>query len=423
MADQFITKMTNAKVGSLDYLKAQDGLFRPLQEVTNQDGTKTMVGGVIPMMVNMGLMSNEEAYKFTKKARSKVAENKVRMLFNDYNQNDDYAGLRALTMKIQDPNDGDFKYLTNEARTELAKKSIMLSEQIQKQVISNDAKKTANEIKVLKNNQLKNFTEMMTTIQKATLNEETDADNSGTPMPTANELLDMLSAKKIDVAQYNTLSSAIMGDNAPRNNPTVIVNFTNELQNADTPQAVDNILKKYSHKIGQKGGLKLETWNGFMAQEQAYKQKTPFAIKQKRFLSVLKGSIGEDKETNIFTKEAENPERDERMARAINQYIELTMDEKNPLDPEIAFNVVLNNYKNAIKTGFNTTMISEQILNKMNLPTDFVPNDIMKWDAQKFNMARRLIKNAPNRTVGNKHSGNFKDGNVASGQDLSLIHI
>ena len=105
------------------------------------------------------------------------------------------------------------------------------------------------------------------------------------------------------------------------------------------------------------------------------------------------------------------------MARAINQYIELTMDEKNPLDPEIAFNVVLNNYKNAIKTGFNTTMISEQILNKMNLPTDFVPNDIMKWDAQKFNMARRLIKNAPNRTVGNKHSGNFKDGNVASGQD------
>ena len=73
------------------------------------------------------------------------------------------------------------------------------------------------------------------------------------------------------------------------------------------------------------------------------------------------------KETNIFTKEAENPERDERMARAINQYIELTMDEKNPLDPEIAFNVVLNNYKNAIKTSFNTTMISEQIINKMNL--------------------------------------------------------
>lgn len=405
LADTHIEIMSNNEINSLKYLKSRDYLFsdKPIITIDKKSGKQIIGESWKNFMISRNLMSSTAFGDFEKKTKNKIATNKVDKLLSKYGDDNDSKKVKDVITKLQDPNDGDFKGLNFVTRQSLLETALRLEDTIDRRLISLDNKQLSNDKRnrIIKHN--KNTAALLVRIETSK-NEPTGSNTTNTTtttMPTAMELIKALKKDEISESSYQMLSKEITGDNAKKDNPTVVIDFTNELSQAETPIQIDEILQKYQKKIGQKGGLTLGTYNAQLNMGQQYKDKTPFAKKVKLYQSNLKKAIGEDRVNNLMGQNT-NPDRDMRAAEAIMLFHQKVNDPLNPVDPQIAFYETVNNWRDAVKADLQTTMISPKVTSRMNLGTDFSAEDVQKWKPEQFSKAIAIIKDLPNRNINAK---------------------
>ena len=407
-ADNHIKKLVNSKVGSLQYNKSYDYIFSDTPIITFKDGKAQPPSlSVKQKLIQGNLMTAEAFFKWEKSTKSKVTADKVNKLYSQYGDKDDDGEVRKLITKLQDTQNGDFKDLDFVTRQNLIETGYKLADAIDRKIIAGDRQKLAKDKqeRIIRHN--KHHSKFAIQIENAKRgNTGSNTTNNGQKaMPSAFDIINAYKDDNLNYTQYEGLLKAITGDDAIKDNPLVVTQMINDLENAETPMAIDEIMAKYSKKIGRSGGLTLATYNAKNNMAQQYKDKTPFSQDVKMYGNALKKALGEDRQLNVFSKQDENPDRDFRLAEAIMFYHQKVTDPKNPVSPKIAYYETLENWRNAGGKGgldLSTTMISPKVLKRMNLNETFKINDIAKWKPEDFEKALKAVDNIPNRDIDQK---------------------
>jgi hypothetical protein len=194
--------------------------------------------------------------------------------------------------------------------------------------------------------------------------------------------------------------SALTGDDAISDNPVVLTDILTKLDNARTPAEIDTVLENASKRIGIKGGLTLNTYQGLVNQATTYKDKTPHAVASKRYATALQTAIGESAQRTLTGKDA-NPERDRRAAEAITYYYKRVNDPTNPVPPKVAYRETLLNWTMAKKDDLITTAPSQTVVNSWNNSpfgqAEPLPLDVGSWTSKEYKNARSIISGLPSR--------------------------
>ena len=410
-ADKHIATMTNNNSNKLAYKKAEDYLFGDRSIVTIEDGKTIVSPSWKTFMIGANLMNPTAFEAFKKKTYNKVTRNKVQKLYSLHGQNNDTTGVQEVLAKLQDVNNGDFAKLDFVTRQKLVETGLRLEDTIDRRLISLQSKTAKNDKNVRQKKHASGLSKFLVQIQKSKVG--ADSTNSDTTnktnfkLPTNMELITALEKDNISVKGYTMVSKLITGDNAEANDPIVVVEFLKDLNNADTPNQIDDILLTYSGKIGINGGLTLGTYNAQVNMAQQYKDKTPFSQQVKLYGTALNKVIGESNTKLMYGNGSENPDRDARAAEAIMMYHQKVNDDKNPLDPRQAYLETIENWRQAVKAELRTTMISPKVLSMMNLKTDFTSIDIQEWTPEKFTKAIDMVANVPNRNINEKTKVSF----------------
>lgn len=365
----------------------------------------TGAAGVFQQQAELGYIDFETAVKSEAKSRSNVLGLYIRKELSKFNQDEDSAGARDLYTSLMDASNTQWADLDLATRQSLADSALTLSEQIDKVTIARDNAADAKAARDLKRTQGKNAATYLSTIYQSRAQESGSGQTGASePLPTLDTIISDLADSRLDKTGFTAVMNALTGDQAFRDTPQVVAGILEKLQNAETPTEIDAVIKDAQGKIGIQGGLTLPTFNGFVAQAQTYKDRTPYAIDTKRYLTALKGAIGEGVVRNFAGKQ-DNPNRELRQSEAIAYYHRRVNDPLNPASPKEAYREVLANYRRAAKDDLITTAPSATVISSWNnspmvsggsaMP---FPTDVSKWTARNFNDARSVVSSLPSRS-------------------------
>lgn len=357
--------------------------------------------GIYGEMTQLGFLSEVDAQKDEKKSKSRVIAGAVRRDLSKFNSTDDSAGARAYYTGLMDPNDGRFVNLDPAIRQSLADKALTLSEQIDRSIIARDRATAAADEKKRTTKHRVNEASFLTSIAASRVGESGSAETAPSePVPTMNQIIEAFENDEIDRGGYNNIMKALTGDDAIKDNPIVLTEILDKLDNAETPAEVDAAMKFAAKKIGIVGGLTLNTYQGLSGQAQQFKDKTPHAVASKRYANALRTSIGESVQRTYTGRDA-NPERDRRAAEAVTYYYKRVNDPKNPVTPQVAYRETLRNWQMAKQDDLVTTAPSQRVIASWNNlsggGTQSLPLDVRKWTPSDYDNARAAIGALPSR--------------------------
>lgn len=357
--------------------------------------------GIYAEMAQLGFLSMVDAQKGEKGSKSRVIGSSVRRDLSEANARDDSKKARDLYTGLMDPTDTRFIELDPAVRQSLADKALTLSEQIDRAVVAKDRANDAQAEKDRKRKHVTNEASMLTSIARSRAGESGSGQTAPSePPPTLESVIEAFANDEINRQGFDNVMSALTGDDAISDNPVVLTDILTGLNTAKTPAEIDTVLERASKKIGIKGGLTLNTYQGLANQAQQFKDKTPHAVASKRYATALQTAIGESAQRTLTGKDA-NPARDRRAAEALVFYNSRVNDPINPVPPRIAYKETLLNWEQAKTDDLITTAPSQTVINGWNNSAigqaTPLPLDVGSWTSKEFAQARSVVEILPSR--------------------------
>jgi len=233
--------------------------------------------GLYASMVSGGLITKEAAQKRILATKSKAARLTVNKELSQaaYGQNANAASKIANNLfdakKYPDLSENERVILQKQANTLANRLTNQAARANEKQIKIND--------KAIKKSQRKTFSTFLVKIQKKE------------PV-TLQKIETLYGDNRLDTTQYNILrTSVIEGDEVGSDQGTVL-DFRNEIYNAENKFQINGIVEKYSKKIGKGNPISINDFISLKDFAEEQKAKTPRAKEIKRLRSLIEENVG-----------------------------------------------------------------------------------------------------------------------------------
>ena len=233
--------------------------------------------GLYASMVSGGLITKEAAEKRALTTKSKAARLTVNKELSAAAYGQDANAANQIANNLFD----ETKYpdLSENERVILQKQANTLANRLTNQAARANEKQIKINDKAIKKSQRKTFSTFLVKIQKKE------------PV-TLQKIETLYGDNRLDTTQYNILrTSVIEGDEVGSDQGTVL-DFRNEIYNAENKFQINEILEKYSKKIGKGNPISINDFISLKDFAEEQKAKTPRAKEIKRLRSLIEENVG-----------------------------------------------------------------------------------------------------------------------------------
>jgi len=233
--------------------------------------------GLYANMVSGGLITKEAAEKRALTTKSKAARLTVNKELSAAAYGQDANAANQIANNLFD----ETKYpdLSENERVILQKQANTLANRLTNQAARANEKQIKINDKAIKKSQRKTFSTFLVKIQKKE------------PV-TLQKIETLYGDNRLDTTQYNILrTSVIEGDEVGSDQGTVL-DFRNEIYNAENKFQINEILEKYSKKIGKGNPISINDFISLKDFAEEQKAKTPRAKEIKRLRSLIEENVG-----------------------------------------------------------------------------------------------------------------------------------
>ena len=233
--------------------------------------------GLYASMVSGGLITQEAAQKRILATKSKAARLTVNKELSAAAYGQDANAASQIANNLFDAN--KYPDLSENERVILQKQANTLSNRLDNQVARAAEKQTRVNDKLIKKTQRKTFSTFLLKIRNKD------------PV-TLQKIETLYGDGKLDTNQYNTLTTNIIEGDEVSSNQGTILDFKNEIYDAEDKFEIDTILDKYEKKIGIGKDIAIKDFISLTEFAENQKASTPRAKEAKKLRSLIKQSIG-----------------------------------------------------------------------------------------------------------------------------------
>lgn len=233
--------------------------------------------GLYASMVSGGLITKEAAQKRILATKSKAARLTVNKELSQAAFGQDANAATRIANNLFDAK--KYPDLSENERVILQKQANTLANRLTNQAARANEKQIKINDKAIKKSQRKTFSTFLVKIQKKE------------PV-TLQKIETLYGDNRLDTTQYNILrTSVIEGDEVGSDQGTVL-DFRNEIYDAEDKFQINRIVEKYSKKIGKGNPISINDFISLKDFAEEQKAKTPRAKEIKRLRSLIEENVG-----------------------------------------------------------------------------------------------------------------------------------
>lgn len=233
--------------------------------------------GLYASMVSDNLITKEAAEKRILATKSKAARLTVNKELSAAAYGQDANAASQIANNLFDAS--KYPDLSENERVILQKQANTLSNRLDSQVARAAEKQSRINDKLIKKTQRQTFSTFLLKIR----NKE--------PV-TLHKIETLFGDGKLDATQFNTLTTNIIEGDEVASDQGTVLEFRNEIYDAEDEYEIDAILDKYGKKIGLGKEIRIEDFISLTDFAESQKAKTPRAKEAKKLRSLIKQSIG-----------------------------------------------------------------------------------------------------------------------------------
>ena len=233
--------------------------------------------GLYASMVSGGLITQESAEKRILATKSKAARLTVNKELSAaaYGQDANAASQIANNLFDKDK----YADLSENERVILQKQANTLANRLTNQAARVGEKQARINDKLIKKTQRKTFSTFLVKIQKKD------------PV-TLQKIETLYGDNKLDATQYNILRTSVIEGDEVASDKGTILEFRNEIYNAEDRYEINKVVEKYSKRIGKGNPISINDFISLKDFAEDQKAKTPRAKEIKRLRSLIEENVG-----------------------------------------------------------------------------------------------------------------------------------
>ena len=233
--------------------------------------------GLYASMVSGGLITQESAEKRILATKSKAARLTVNKELSAaaYGQDANAASQIANNLFDKDK----YADLSENERVRLQKQANTLANRLTNQAARVGEKQARINDKLIKKTQRKTFSTFLVKIQKKD------------PV-TLQKIETLYGDNKLDATQYNILRTSVIEGDEVASDKGTILEFRNEIYNAEDRYEINKVVEKYSKRIGKGNPISINDFISLKDFAEDQKAKTPRAKEIKRLRSLIEENVG-----------------------------------------------------------------------------------------------------------------------------------
>jgi len=212
--------------------------------------------GIFQTMADGGLIPSTTIANLKLKTTQRIARSEVLNRILDADKSGDPKRAALIRQQLSDPK--KFPGLKPEDRNTLYKKSIDLTQQLERQLIAATSKQETTNKKARTERHRVNFSEALGRLIAS--NDNPNDQEAQALRPTVGEINNLLKADQISSQSAITLINAINDQDSVTDDPELIADAYQDISEAESSEEIDDIVDRLRESVGRGGRLKTSTF-------------------------------------------------------------------------------------------------------------------------------------------------------------------